>query len=420
MSSEPPPATLMTRDEVDRAIAEIEAARGIIARTLLTVDDHPANRFLREYPVRGRTLEVWDELQPKIQVLWAHYSLLNNTLQEIQRIRERRDRPGHQKQAELTRLLRDDAIELCADGMPVESVTDVPAERLSLAGLVERLEKASDDMVVALTRFDEANRGVTSRLSALAAALSQVRAQAATLGVRQDAGLGHLVSAFAEVGRSAVDDPLGVADSSSTADGTRAGAVDAGLREIEAEVQAVGRQLSEVAAVRQAFSQRLAALQRLVSAVASAEEKVGRTYATVTAKIAMPGLTPHIERLPELRAGLAGLERYGRAHRWQLIAEELPVLERIAGEALTGASDRAEEAGTLLARREELRGRLDSYRVKADRLGLGEHSELTRLYRDARDLLWSAPCDLRAATSTVHQYKDRLAALLESEGGAAR
>ena len=55
--------------------------------------------------------------------------------------------------------------------------------------------------------------------------------------------------------------------------------------------------------------------------------------------------------------------------------------------------------------RDELRGRLDAYRAKAQAVGRGEDLELDRLYVDARDVLYSAPCDLVEAGALVTAYQ---------------
>ena len=39
---------------------------------------------------------------------------------------------------------------------------------------------------------------------------------------------------------------------------------------------------------------------------------------------------------------------------------------------------------------------------------LAEHPELLRLFRQAQDLLWTAPCDLRQATRAVSGYQRAL------------
>ncbi|RFU38686.1 hypothetical protein DZF91_26365, partial [Actinomadura logoneensis] len=62
-------------------------------------------------------------------------------------------------------------------------------------------------------------------------------------------------------------------------------------------------------------------------------------------------------------------------------------------------------AAGLLERREELRGRLGAYRVKAARLGLAEDADLLTIHERARELLWTSPCDLRAATVALSGYQ---------------
>src|SRR5262249_54872868 len=70
-------------------------------------------------------------------------------------------------------------------------------------------------------------------------------------------------------------------------------------------------------------------------------------------------------------------------------------------------------AAALLGRRDELRGLLDAYRAKAARLGAAEDTELAARYRQASDLLWTAPCDLAAATAAVTHYQQAILALSE-------
>ena len=69
------------------------------------------------------------------------------------------------------------------------------------------------------------------------------------------------------------------------------------------------------------------------------------------------------------------------------------------------------EAAALLDRRAELRGLLDAYQAKAARLGAAEDTELGKLYAQAHDLLWTAPCDLAAAAAAVTSYQEAILAL---------
>ncbi|HZN20792.1 MAG TPA: hypothetical protein VFB84_21815 [Micromonosporaceae bacterium] len=424
MSVAPRPESVMTREEADRAIAQLEADVGRFAETLMTaVEGHPGHRYLSEHSVCGRTRDVWRELEQRMRLLGAYYHLLNSTLQSARRLRDRRDRPGHTKLVELTRMLRGDVVGLGTDGAPVEPgfpapAGNAPAEKVSLATLSKRLDQESADIITVLTQVHEMSVGVTTRLSTLASALGQVRTDAAALGVRPDPAIEQLVAVFAELSRSAIDDPLGTADTGSAAAGPGSSPVDVALHAVEADVEAIRRRLVDLSALRDAYPERMDALRRLVNAVAIAEEEAHQAYSAVVAKILQPGLSPSAGQAGGLQAALADIERYERRHRWQRIAQALPALERAGGAALDRARERTRQATALLARREELRGRLDSYRVKADRHGLGEHAALSTVYQEAWGLLWTAPCDLPAAARAVWRYQELLANPPDGEGDA--
>ena len=66
----------------------------------------------------------------------------------------------------------------------------------------------------------------------------------------------------------------------------------------------------------------------------------------------------------------------------------------------------AASAGASLARRRELRGRLDAYRSKAYGLGRAEDPTLIELYRLTQDSLYHAPCDLDEAERRLIRYQN--------------
>ncbi|MFC5063324.1 hypothetical protein ACFPBZ_13980, partial [Actinomycetospora atypica] len=83
-----------------------------------------------------------------------------------------------------------------------------------------------------------------------------------------------------------------------------------------------------------------------------------------------------------------------------------------AAAALAAADRRAAEDHEILAglldRRAELRGRLGALRAKASARGRSEDLALDELHTRAHDLLWTAPCDLAAATVAVRAYQRAL------------
>jgi hypothetical protein len=65
----------------------------------------------------------------------------------------------------------------------------------------------------------------------------------------------------------------------------------------------------------------------------------------------------------------------------------------------------------MLGRRDELRGLLDAYKAKAAALGAAENAELEVAYGKARDVLWTAPCDLVGAAAAVTDFQQAVLAL---------
>jgi hypothetical protein len=62
----------------------------------------------------------------------------------------------------------------------------------------------------------------------------------------------------------------------------------------------------------------------------------------------------------------------------------------------------------VLERRAELRGRLTALAAKATARGRAEDLALDALRVEAHDRLWSAPCDLAAATVALRRYQRAL------------
>ena len=124
--------------------------------------------------------------------------------------------------------------------------------------------------------------------------------------------------------------------------------------------------------------------------------------------------------LPPGTAGLsdrlAGLEPLKVAGRWARLAADLEAIEQQSAEAAGWWQEAGQAARALVDRRTELRGLLDAYRAKAARLGEAENADLEAGYQRARDLLWSAPCDLAAAAGAVRGYQQAVLAL---QGGTS-
>ena len=120
----------------------------------------------------------------------------------------------------------------------------------------------------------------------------------------------------------------------------------------------------------------------------------------------LPPLPPDIAEPP-----LASLTALAAAGRWARLEAEL---DRFEGELAASAAQTSESqrsVAALVARRDELRGLLGAYKAKAARLGAAENEDLAARYDQARELLWTAPCDLAAATAAVTGYQQAILAM---------
>jgi hypothetical protein len=166
----------------------------------------------------------------------------------------------------------------------------------------------------------------------------------------------------------------------------------------------------ELSALRDNAGRRIAALATVVQGARDAWQDAMAARQRTTAKIAAEALPapPSVSGLAARLAALDGLRAEGR---WTRLDSELDLVERQAVAVTKGCRDTERQAAALLDRRDELRGRLDAYRARAAKLGGAEDAGLDARYDRARDLLWTAPCDLSAAADAVTGYQQAVLAL---------
>ncbi|MET0234818.1 MAG: caspase family protein [Kibdelosporangium sp.] len=159
----------------------------------------------------------------------------------------------------------------------------------------------------------------------------------------------------------------------------------------------------------------ITALRAEIDRLAAEEAQTDQAYAVALDKIADPGLPPFAPLAMILRERLAAAEQFAPQGKLPSSAT-LDDLSGAAGKALTSARDAREIAVGPIDRRDRLRGRLRGYQAMADRLRVAEDAEVSRRYTLARELLWTKPCDLSAATRAVNAYQRAVTDLREKLG----
>jgi len=412
MADTDPTGPVMDRDEVDRALARLGAEHEAIETSLLALQDHAGRRLLEGARLTGLTEERWTAAEASITLLWNCFDAYTDALRTARDIRARRRWSSREDLVELTELLRGDPVAL-AGGAPGKL-----SERYSLAALVDRMNElyaSSLDMVVAA---DAVWSALPARIDLLAAELQRTSRLAHSVGVRpgeHPAGddLERITRTLTRLREQVVSDPLAYWKRAEGSSAPGGGRPDTTVYDREARaLEEVRREIDAVLTVRQDAEKRIVRLRDVLSRADRTLAEARTARGEVLAKIAATEV-PVVSGPPTaLQEQLSTAAEYRRHAQWHRLSPLLEALEQQAEDELMRARESLTAVTAPLAVRAELRGRLDAYKAKVARHGLAEDPVLVERYEKARRMLWSAPCDLRAADRAVLRYQQGAAELL--------
>jgi len=398
---------IMSRAEVDAALERLRAEEDEISATLLELENHPGYRLLNGAALLdGLTLERWTKAKTVIGTLWEGLAAHKQTVQAAADLRARRQHPGMAELAELTRLLTGASVELTGPEIPLERRSLLEGshmtEHLTLAALVARMNSGFRSVTEVVASADDAWSQEASRLRGIESAWHADAELVQTLGLQPGGD-----PAATEVDRIGTDltslratvnaDPLSL---------WRDGTLDTGrFDRLQSAADAAHGVLERAAQVRTGFEQLAAQISALISSVAAAEDSLRAAAQQVREKIAGSTAAGATDVAPALSGRLAALSALRGRARWPELAAQLDQLQRDAAAAAESTQAALATVMAPLAERKELRGLLDAYQAKARRAGLAEDLGLAEDYRRAKDLLWTAPCDLVQARAAVRAYQ---------------
>ncbi len=399
---------VLAASEIDGALARLDAANADISVNLVALEDHPGSKFLSALPLTGTSAEQWNMARAKVALLWSRFAMLQAIAEQAHRIRRRHASPSKPELDELTLLLTGPAATLAPEEIPIEHRTLLgPAattRSMTLAELVDAMTADYRDVARLVAAADTVPSTFTPQLARCDDRLQAAERTAATLDLRT---VGHpLVSEIATVASTldalrakALSDPLSLIVVE-TVDHRPLTDVAGVLASIEARLTALNAQ-------HDGAEQRATRLAATLDQLAADEEAAQRATALAGEKIdaAVPAITAAAGGLRE-RLGL--LRSVGTQRHWTAVADQLTEVEAAAAAARTTVDAAREGAEALLDRRNELRGRLDAYRVKMARLQLSEDPAISDRFDHAQQLLSTAPCDLAAATAALADFQRML------------
>ncbi len=432
MADTDPAGPVMDRDEVDRALARLGQEHEAIETSLLALQDHAGRRLLEGARLTGVTAERWTSTEAAITLLWTYFDAYTDVLRRAREILARRRWSSREDLVELTELLRGEPVTVAGSAAAAANAPTLPggqagpgvlSERYSLSTLVDRMNElyaTSLDMVVAA---DAVWSALPARIDLLSAELRRTSGLAHSVGVRpgeHPAGddLERITRTLKKLREQVVSDPLAFWKPAEGSSAPGGGKPDTTVYDREARaLEDVRREIDAVLAVRQDAEKRIVRLRDVLSRADRTLAEARTARGEVLAKIAATEV-PVVSGPPTaLQEQLSTAAEYRRHAQWHRLSPLLESLEQKAEDELLRARESLTAVTAPLAVRAELRGRLDAYKAKVSRHGLAEDPLLVERYEKARRMLWSAPCDLRAAEQAVLRYQQAVAELLGAAPG---
>ncbi|WP_051798329.1 hypothetical protein [Streptomyces sp. NRRL S-337] len=412
-------APVLGLEEVDRALARLGAEYEAIETSLLALQDHAGRRLLEGADLSGTTKERWAATERSITVLWALFDAYTGALAAARELRARRRWPSPEDLAALTELLH-------GAGVTVPGVSG-PGERYCLEELVARMNGLYARSLDVIVAADAVWSALPARIDLLSAELQRTRSLAHSVGVRpgeHPAGddLERITGELARLRAQVIADPLAFWVSSSTGSSAPGGGRPDTARYDRAAraLEDIRREVAAVLDVRQDAEQRLMQLRDVLSRADRTLTEARQARGEVLAKIAASEVPAVSGPSTALHEQLAAAAEYRRRAQWHRLSPLLDSLEERAEDELQRARESLTAVTAPLAVRAELRGRLDACRARVARHGLAEDPLLVERYDIARRMLWSAPCDLRAAEQAVWRYQQATAEVLAPQAPEGR
>jgi hypothetical protein len=381
--------TMFTRQQAIEAAAAAASERDTIQANLLDLDGGFGKQLLTGARLTGVSKQRWDSASAALAGLWEIFNAYTAVIDKATALAG--GRLGQRELTEISGLLTGPAVSIARSGPARRDIADPGYDTVTLATARARMRDLYSQIKDVVTAAEDRWNDMAGRLDTVASGLAGLN----PLGDQEFAAEAGAVRSELDRLRAALNaDPLG-------ADLT-------GADRLRERCQALATRAASLAALRTGAAGQIAAVRALADSCRAAQADAVAAYQRAVARIAA---VPPVPVAADPAPRLAELDALVAAGRWDRLRSELDLLQR----ELTSVADRFHESErtlvSLLGQRDEQRGLLDAYKAKAARLGAAEDTVLSRLYDEARALLWTAPCDLGAASAAVTSYQQAVLAI---------
>jgi len=385
--------TKLTVEAIDGRIGQFRAVLDRTTANLVALDADMTRQLLESSTsLRGATAASWADASRRHADLWRGQFALENALTQIAHGR------GTKKSLPQTALVRLDELLGAAcvqlprspDGArPRLTEGPVPTLSLTIADALDAMSNDYDVVAQVVAAVADVWGEPSERLRQAAEAMGRLEGRLVQYGVRKSNEFGSVARAVAETEDVARNDPLAL-------DIAAVPGLRARVTRLEDSVDGLlrGREqrLQDLTAAEGGVRAGLAAVDSCRTQLERGAEKVLVTDDTWSALERLAEQFVLLQRDVEL-ARQPGADGPCTA----LVARGESLLLHVTRLAM------AAQAG--IEKRDELRGVLGAYQAKAQAIGLAENVELAELYAAARDVLYSAPCDLELAEQSIARFQ---------------
>jgi hypothetical protein len=406
-------SALMTKEQAAGAATAAAAERDNIQANLLALDASFGKRLLAGAKLTGRTRQQWSAADAELANLWETFNAYSTVVGRAAELAADIGRGSAVKIAEINRLLSGPSVRLAMASAPLgqRELTAGPTTDITVPAALSAMQRVYLSVAAVCGEAEAIWNQIADGL--------QEAGNALDLAERQSTGLGDpdLVNAIAvaranlgQLRQTLNTDPLILGPA---ADPGNPGL--AALASLRQQVTAVSVRANDLDRLRTDAVRRIAAVADAAAAARAAWQDAVAAQQRAAVRIADPEVRA-LEAPGELASRVAGLTKLQEGARWAQLGAELDALEQDVAAAQRHYREAHAAAAAGLERRDEMRGLLDAYKAKAAALGSAEDEHLTALYEQARDMLWTAPCDVAAAGSAVTSYQ-RAVLQLAAAGG---
>lgn len=386
----------LSLEDIDRRIAGLSGQVDTMGASLADLDGDVTLKLLASATLSGRTAAEWARVSPRLALLWACYGALKDKLAEVVALRARPRLRAEDLEALSNQLLGDSVVLPPDPTTPVARSLTTTQRVASLAWVQDAMATMFHDVVSVVDRVGAA-WGALPRLDALDGDLTGLIQSAGQAGLIAPADVAGARARITDLRDRLRADPLG-------ADPTQVPA-------IEEQVRAATQALAAAKLARDELAGKLAATGGVLDSAAALVGQLRAAWDETAQKIAAPAGMADVAalqvRVTRLRANLDNVTALAHAD-WQEAHRLLGALDQQAAALQADSSAALAALREPMARRNELRGRLDAYHAKALAIGRAEDSALGQLYEAAQRLVYTAPCDLGAAEAAVRAYSTAL------------